>query len=120
MKYRHVVLTIPEQLREVFYKYRHNGKILSELMRTGYRCVEEVVGTAVKRKVKIGMIMVLQTHGRSGHYNPHLHILLTSGGINEERKEWKELGYCLLRLSIRNGSIIIEHDKRTSTHQRDE
>jgi len=43
--------------------------------------------------VKIGMIMVLQTHGRSGHYNPHLHILLTSGGINEERKEWKELGY---------------------------
>lgn len=93
MKYRHVVLTIPEQLREVFYKYRHNGKILSELMRTGYRCVEEVVGTAVKRKVKIGMIMVLQTHGRSGHYNPHLHILLTSGGINEERKEWKELGY---------------------------
>lgn len=50
MKYRHVVLTIPEQLREVFYKYRHNGKILSELMRTGYRCVEEVVGTAVKGK----------------------------------------------------------------------
>lgn len=62
-------------------------------MRTGYKCVEEVVGVVVKREVKIGMIMVLQTHGRSGHYNPHLHILMTSGGINENGKEWRELKY---------------------------
>ncbi|HBQ63657.1 MAG TPA: hypothetical protein DD727_01755 [Clostridiales bacterium] len=93
MKYRHVVLTIPEQLKSVFYRDRHNGKLLSELMRTGYQCMEEVVGIGVKRKVKTGMIAVLQTHGRSGHYNPHLHILMTSGGVDEEGKEWRELGY---------------------------
>lgn len=93
MKYRHVVLTMPEQLRSIFYKDRHNGKLLSELMRTGYKCMEEVVGIGVKRTVKTGMIIVLQTHGRSGHYNPHLHILMTSGGIDEKGKEWKELGY---------------------------
>jgi hypothetical protein len=93
MRYRHVVLTIPKQLREIFYRDRKNGKLLSAFMRTGYKCVEEVAGVVVKREVKIGMIMVLQTHGRSGHYNPHLHILMTSGGINENRKEWRELKY---------------------------
>ncbi|MBT9131431.1 MAG: hypothetical protein DDT41_01737 [candidate division WS2 bacterium] len=93
MKYRHIVLTIPEQLSKVFYKDRHNGKLLSELMRVGYKCVEEVIGVVVKREVKTGMIMVLQTHGRSGHYNPHLHVLVINGGINKERKEWKELRY---------------------------
>ena len=93
MKYRHVVLTIPQQLREVFYQDRHNGRLLSEFMRTGYKCIEEVVGVGVKREVKIGMIMVLQTHGRSGHYNPHLHILMTNEGIDENKKEWNELRY---------------------------
>jgi len=93
MRYRHIVLTIPKQLREVFYKDRHNGRLLSVFMRTGYKCVEDVVGVVLKREVKTGMIMVLQTHGRSGHYNPHLHILMTSGGINKDRKEWRELRY---------------------------
>jgi len=93
MKYRHVVLTMPQQLREVFYKDRHNGRLLSEFMRTGYKCVEEVVSIGVKREVKIGIIVVLQTHGRSGQCNPHLHILMTNGGIDENWKEWRELSY---------------------------
>lgn len=93
MKYRHVVLTIPEQLRQVFYDDRHNGKLLSAFMRTGYKCIEEVVGIAVKRKVKIGITVVIQTHGRSGQYNPHLHILMTNGGIYEAKSEWREMGY---------------------------
>lgn len=93
IKYRHVVLTIPEQLRVVFYNDRHNGDLLSNFMRIGYKCMEEVVGLGVKREVKIGIIVVLQTHGRSGEYNPHLHILMTNGGVNEKRKEWKELRY---------------------------
>jgi len=93
MKYRHVVLTIPQQLKVSFYKDRQNGKLMSEFMRAGYQCMEEVVGIGVKRTVKTGMIVVLQTHGRSGHYNPHLHILMTSGGIDEKKEEWREMGY---------------------------
>ena len=93
LKYRHMVLTVPEQLRVHFYRDRQEGKLLSELMRYGYACLEDVVGTAVRQKVKIGAIVVVQTHGRSGHYNPHLHIIMTSGGINENTGKWVELGY---------------------------
>jgi len=91
--YRHMVLTVPEQLRIHFYRNREKGKLLSELMRYGYLCLEDVVSTGVRQRVKIGAIVVLQTHGRSGHYNPHLHIIMTSGGINEETGKWVELGY---------------------------
>ncbi|MGA7874418.1 MAG: transposase [Desulfoferrobacter sp.] len=93
VKYRHMILTIPELLRIVFYRDRHVGKLLSALMRCGYECLEAVVSKAARQKVKIGAIVVVQTHGRSGHYNAHLHIIMSSGGINEETGKWLELGY---------------------------
>jgi hypothetical protein len=40
-------------------------------------------------------IVVLQTHGRDGQYNPHLHIIATSGGIEDAAGEckWHHLDY---------------------------
>lgn len=93
LKYRHMILTLAEQLRIYFYRNRQEGKLLSGLMRCGYECLEEVVSRAVKQSVKIGAIVVVQTHGRSGHYNPHLHIIMTSGGINEQTGKWVDLRY---------------------------
>ena len=51
------------------------------------------MSTVVRQEVKIGAIVVVQSHGRSGHYNVHLHIIMTSGGINEQTGKWVELGY---------------------------
>ena len=93
MRYRHVILTIPEQLKKYFYKDRVEGKLLSELFKTGYRCLEEVIEDKFRKKLKIGIIVVLQTYGRSGEYNPHLHVIITNGGFDEEKNEWKELKY---------------------------
>ncbi len=93
LRYRHIVLTMPRQLRRYFYKRRHGKKLLSTLMRCGYTCLEEFAGSFLKQTLKIGAIVVVQTHGRSGRYNPHLHIIMTSGGINEKTGKWVELGY---------------------------
>ncbi len=91
--YRHIVLTMPEQLRQAFYSVRNNGDLLSCMMKSGHECLEDVVSTVLRRKLKIGTMVVVQTHGRSGHYNPHLHIIMTSGGINEDAASWFELRY---------------------------
>ena len=93
LKYRHTILTVPEDGRIHFYHDRQKGGLLSALMRCGYECLEDVVSTALRQQVKIGIIVVVQTHGRSGKYNPHLHIIMTSGGINESTGKWVELGY---------------------------
>ena len=91
--YRHVVLTVPEQLRRHFYNARHEGSLLSQFMRCGYECLEDLVSTVRRQDIKIGTIIVVQTHGRSGQYNPHLHIIMTNGGINEEKGKWVDLNY---------------------------
>ncbi len=91
--YRHIILTIPEQLRIYFYRDRNNKSLLSALMRCGYKCLEDMVRQIKRHKIKIGAIIVIQTHGRSGHYNPHLHIIMTNGGINEKAGKWEELNY---------------------------
>ena len=87
--YRHVVLTMPDFLHVWF---RRNPALLSQLMRTGNACLEDILKTCTGKKLNIGNIIVLQTAGRSGHYNPHLHILMTAGGINPEGK-WQNLSY---------------------------
>ena len=66
--YRHIVLTIPEQLRPVFFKARHDGDLLSAFMKCGHECLEDVVSIVLRRRLKIGTIVVVQTHGRSDHY----------------------------------------------------
>ena len=91
--YRHIVLTIPEQLRVIFYKKRHDGSLFSLFMESGYKCLEDVVSTVRRLPLKIGCIVVVQTHGRSGHYNPHLHIIMTDGGIYADLGKWFDLGY---------------------------
>jgi hypothetical protein len=93
LTYRHMVLTVPAQLREAFYKVRYNGDLLSAFMKCGHECLEDVVSTALRRKLKIGTIVVVQTHGRSGRYNPHLHVIMTSGGLDEDIGHWFELRY---------------------------
>jgi len=45
---------------------------------------------------------VVETHGRSGRYNPHLHIIMISGGINESTGRWVDLGYFPFEIIHRN------------------
>jgi len=42
--------------------------------------------------MELGYIVVLQTAGRAANYNPHLHIIMTAGGLDEQ-EQWQELGY---------------------------
>ncbi len=90
--YRHVVLTMPEELRDCFYQ---EVELLSDLMKEGIKCLEDTLSTILRRKVSGGYIIVVQTNGRSGSYNPHLHIIMTSGGLAVGRhgEYWLKLRY---------------------------
>jgi len=87
--YRHVVLTMPNFLHTWFYR---DPALLSDLMRTGQACLKDIFRTTAGVELDIGAIVVLQTAGRSGHYNPHLHILVTGGGL-DPRGQWKPVSF---------------------------
>lgn len=89
VSYRHVILTIPEALRGVFYE---EPKRLAVLMKAAHACLTEMVAWQLKRGVEIGTIVVLQTTGRSGSYNPHVHVIMTSGGL-DAKGEWRRVGF---------------------------
>ena len=89
--YRHIVLTVPALLRQTFYQ--QSQAVLSPFMRCGVRCLEDVFSRVSGQTLKGGYIVVIQPHGRNGQYNPHLHIIATSGGWDQQARQWVHLDY---------------------------
>ncbi len=80
MMYRHTVLTVPEVLRNFFYNF---SDLLKKLPQYGADCLDAFFTKITRKKITGGYTIVIQTHGRSGSYNVHLHIIATSGGFDE-------------------------------------
>ncbi len=89
--YRHIVLTVPELLRKTFYQ--QSQAVLSPFMRCGVRCLDDVFSRVSGRTLQGGYIVVIQTHGRNGRYNPHLHVIATSGGWDRQASQWVHVDY---------------------------
>jgi hypothetical protein len=77
--HRQVVFTIPKMLR-VFFKYKR--KLLGELCRCAVRALlfyfQGMAGTALEP----GIVAVIQTFGDRINFHPHLHFLVTDGGVD--------------------------------------
>src|SRR6266705_4193356 len=89
--YRHIVLTVPAILRQTFSQ--QSQALLSPFMRCGVTCLDDVLSRVSGTSLKGGYIMVIQTHGRNGQYNPHLHVIATSGGWDPAAQQWRHLDY---------------------------
>jgi len=89
--YRHIVLTMPAMLRKTFYQQAK--AVLSPFMRCGVRCLDDCFSRVSGRTLQGGYSMVIQTHGRNGQYNPHLHLIATSGGWDQQARQWVHLEY---------------------------
>ena len=87
--YRHIGLTVPDYLRLWLYR---QPELLSPLMRAGYACLRKVFRTCSHGDLDIGAVIVLQTTGRPGNDNPHLHILVPSGGLDPQGR-WKKIHF---------------------------
>jgi len=96
--YRHILLTVPAMFRTTFY---HNAAVLlSALMRCGVQCLDDFFSDVRGKALRGGDMVVLHTHGRNGHYHPHLHVIAPSGGYDAQEQRWEHLHslpYALLR-----------------------
>lgn len=81
-KHRHVVWTIPEELRIYF---RKNRKLLSLLFKASQIVIESWFHDKYKKKtITPAFISILHTYGRSLIWNPHIHMILLDGGMNKD------------------------------------
>ena len=59
-------------------------------MKCGVAMLNDALSWFTKVKLEAGDVVVLETAGRAGHWNPHLHILMTSGGVTPQQ-QWREV-----------------------------
>jgi putative transposase len=65
--------------------------LLDGLMQVAHTAMDALVAQVKRQAVKLGYIVVLQTAGRSATYNPHLHVIMTDGGLLSDGR-WQRLG----------------------------
>ena len=97
VKHRHMVFTIPEELRSYFGKERDRLKLLS-------KCAAEAVTSWMHKQNKKeefipGIVAVIHTFGRDLKWNPHVHMMVTEGGKGKQTiwRNFKYFSYEALR-----------------------
>jgi hypothetical protein len=73
--------------------YQNAAVVLRACMRCGVQCLEDFSSTVRGKALRGGAITVLHTHGRHGHYHPHLQLIATSGGYEAQGERWEHLQY---------------------------
>jgi len=100
VEYRHLVFTLPQELRHLI---RVNKKVLlGALYRAGARAVLSLTAGHPRPKPGInrdrmdrkrrrflpGMIIVCHTFSSDLSFKPHLHLLITAGGLSLDHASW--------------------------------
>jgi hypothetical protein len=83
--YHHIVFTIPQELRGLFGWQRTLLGIL-------FTAAKDTVLSICTEKYDYvpGIVMVQHTFGSDLKFNPHIHMLMTEGGLSMDRSEWIE------------------------------
>jgi len=82
-----VVLTVPKALHLFFHRDQF---LLAALMQCGGAMFQDTLAGVTRGVLDVGSVVVLETAGRAGHWNPHLHMLMTSGGVTPAQR-WREV-----------------------------
>lgn len=82
--HRHLVLTVPDI---VWYILRGNKKALKTYMDAAILAINETFKSISHSKiVKGGAIVVLHPYGKDMGFKPHLHVFMTEGGFDKDKK----------------------------------
>jgi hypothetical protein len=82
--YHHLVLTIPWQLRIVILMNRWAG--LNLLFQAASMSIQQWSHDI--KKMKMGILLVAHTFGANLKWHPHIHLIVTGGGLSLEGIKW--------------------------------
>jgi hypothetical protein len=79
--HRQVVFTIPKMVRPFF---RYNRALLGDLCLCAVKATGKYMKARAGRPLIPGTVAVIQTFGNRLNFHPHLHMLITEGGLRSE------------------------------------
>jgi hypothetical protein len=84
--YFHVVFTLPEQLHPLGLR---NRRVLYDLLfRAASETLLELAADPRRLGAQIGFTAVLHTWGQNLLFHPHLHCVVTGGGLSADGQRW--------------------------------
>ena len=89
-QYFHLVFTVPEQIATI--AYQNKRELYGILFRAAAETLLTIVADPKHLGAKIGFFAVLhtwgQTQGQTLLHHPHLHCVVTGGGLSADGTEW--------------------------------
>jgi hypothetical protein len=80
VEYYHVVFTLPAELGDLALA---NPAVLYDLlMRSAAATLRDVAANPKRLGATVGVVMVLHTWGQNLHHHPHVHCVVTGGGLS--------------------------------------
>jgi hypothetical protein len=84
--YHHLIMAIPWQLRIVIMLNRKAG--LNLITQAATEAVQQWARDI--KKMRMGILIVIHTFGADMKWHPHIHLIVTGGGLNLDGKRWIE------------------------------
>jgi hypothetical protein len=107
--HRHVIFTIDDCLRPIFLKYKRK-ELLAGLMNEAAKIIQDFFG---KQKMQCGIVAALHTFGSQLEFNPHVHMIVTMGGVTPQG-DWKEYDFLpFKRLRVFWQNAVLKLIRRT-------
>ena len=86
-RYFHVTVTVPEELRDTLRANQRDGYAL--MMKAAAEAIIELARDRRHVGATVGVLAVLHTWTQQLLYHPHVHCLVTGGGVSDDGSDWR-------------------------------
>ncbi len=84
MPYHHLIMAIPWQLRIVIIMNRQAG--LNLLVQAATEAIQQWARDV--KQMRMGILIVIHTFGADMKWHPHIHLIVTGGGLRLDGRHW--------------------------------
>src|SRR5207245_3694034 len=99
-----VTFTLPAQLRPLARS--HPKKIYSLLMKAAADALQKLAADPQYLGGRLGILSVLHTWTRAMLFHPHVHMLVTAGGLSSDHSSWIEPKHRQFLVAVEALSVI--------------
>jgi predicted RNA-binding Zn-ribbon protein involved in translation (DUF1610 family) len=100
-----VTITLPSQLRTL--AFRHQAIVYGALMRSAAAALQHLADDPRYVGASLGCIAVLHTWTRALLYHPHVHLIVTAGGLSADRTQWIGPKHAAFLVPVRAVSVVV-------------
>ena len=84
--YFHVVFTLPHEFNPL--ALRNKARVYDILLRTAWQTLQEVAANPKHLGAQIGAFGILHTWNQTLQLHPHVHFVVTGGGLSKDKSRW--------------------------------